>query len=409
MSLVLNVEILGEFKKLTSATQGAQGDLTGMGKKAQSISKSIGKAFAAIGIGLSFKVIANELKEATKAAIEDRKSQELLALAMRNTAGATEDQIAAAELNISKMQITTATADDKLRPAYQKMFLATKDVTKANDLLAIALDVSAGTGKDLDTVAQAMAKSLAGNDTALSRLIPSVRDSKDPINDLATAFGGAAKAAADRDPYEKMQIIFGEIQEKLGTALLPILDDFAEWMSSPPGQKTLKEISDAAHDILVELAAVAKWAMANKDWLLPLIAGAGVFSTTVKAIGTITTAIEGITTAIGIMKVAAGSSLLAGLGASATVVGVGAAGSAYGGYLNQKALTEQNKILFAGGTREDPFAGLGKIGDGVYVPPNSRNVNITVNTPKITAKQITDLVNNAQKNGYTGQITIPRR
>jgi len=227
MSLVLNVEILGEFKKLTQATTGAQGDLTGMGKQAQKVSKSIGKAFAAIGIGLSFKVIANELEEATKAAIEDRKSQELLALAMMNTGKATDASVKSAEQSIAKMQIQAGIADDRLRPAYQKLFIATGDVTKSNELLQIALDASAATGKDLDTVTQAMAKSLAGNDTALNKLIPSLRGSKTPIEDMAAAFKGASTEAANLDPYQRMQIIFGEIQEKLGTALLPILDDFA--------------------------------------------------------------------------------------------------------------------------------------------------------------------------------------
>lgn len=397
MSLVLNVEILGEFKKLTQATKGAQGDLNSMGKAATKISAGIGKAFAAIGIGLSFKVITQELQEATKAAIEDRKSQELLALAMINTGKATDASVKAAEQSIAKMQIQAGVADDRLRPAYQKLFIATGDVTKSTDLLQIALDASAATGKDLDTVTQAMAKSLAGNDTALNKLIPSLRGSKTPIDDMAAAFKGASTEAANLDPYQRMQIIFGEIQEKLGTALLPVLDDFATWMASPPGQKTLQEIADAASNVLQELTKTAKWAVDNKDWLLPLVAGAGIFKTTVAAIGTITAAINGVTAAIGVMQTAAGASLLAGLG----IVGAGAAGSAAGGYLQGKALAEQSRIYGEGGTRTDPFAGLGKIGSKGYIPPVTRmqspgssarvaerSVTINVNNPNATASDI---------------------
>jgi hypothetical protein len=318
------------------------------------------------------------------------------------------------------MQIQAGIADDRLRPAYQKLFIATGDVTKSNELMQIALDASAATGKDLDTVTQAMAKSLAGNDTALAKLIPSLRDSKNPIEEMAAAFKGASTEAANLDPYQRMQIIFGEIQEKLGTALLPILDDFAAWMMSPPGQKQLQDIADAAHQLLTELAAVAKWVIANKNWLLPLAAGVAIFKGTIDSINAIKTAVDGVTTSIGLMKTATGSTLLAGLGASATVVGIGAAGSAYGGYLNQKALTEQNKILFAGGTKEDPFAGLGKIGAGGFIPPASSarpgmpaagsrgGVNITINTPKVNAQDIVNTINNANRNGFTGQIGIPR-
>jgi hypothetical protein len=411
MSLVLNVEILGEFKKLTQATKGAGGDLTSMGKQAQTVSKSIGKAFAAIGIGLSFKVIANELQEATKAAIEDRKSQELLALAMINTGKATDASVKSAESAIAKMQIQAGIADDRLRPAYQKLFIATGDVTKSNELMQIALDASAATGKDLDTVTQAMAKSLAGQDTALVKLIPSLRGSKTPIEDMAAAFKGASTEAANLDPYQRMQVIFGEIQEKLGTALLPILDDFAAWMMSPPGQKQLQEIADAAHSLLTELAGVAKWAIANKNWLLPLLGGVALFKGTIDSINGIKTAIDGVTAAIGVMKAASGASLLASFG----IVGAGAAGSAAGGYLNQQALTEQNKILFAGGTKTDPFAGLGKIGSTGYVPKPSAgsgmpaagargNVNITINTPKVNGQDIINTVNNATRNGFTGTL-----
>jgi hypothetical protein len=385
MSLVLNVEILGEFKKLTQATQGAGKDLTTLSSSATKISKGMNKAFAAIGIGLSFRVLTQELEEATKAAIEDRKSMELLSLAMINTGKATDIEVKAAEKSIATMQIQSGIADDKLRPAYQKLFIATKDVTRSNELLQIALDASASTGKDLDTVTQAMAKSLAGNDAALAKLIPSLKGSKNPIDEMAMAFKGASTEAANLDPYQRMQVIFGEIQEKLGTALLPVLDDFANWMATPKGQETLQAVADAASDVLSELTKTARWAVDNKDWLLPLLAGVGVFKATVAGIGTITAAINGVTAAIGVMQTAAGASLLAGLG----IVGAGAAGSAVGGYLQGKALAEQSRIYGEGGTKADPFAGLGKIGsNGRITPTPTPNVTINVNNPNATAPDI---------------------
>ena len=97
MSLVLNVEILGEFRNLTKATQGAQGQLAGMNQKIGSFSKFAKSAFASIGVGLSFAFIARELTEAAKAAVEDQKSQALLAKQLENTTGATKTQIASVE------------------------------------------------------------------------------------------------------------------------------------------------------------------------------------------------------------------------------------------------------------------------------------------------------------------------
>jgi hypothetical protein len=273
MSLVLNVEILGEFRKLTTATQGAQGQLQGLNNKISGFAKSASRAFASIGLGLSFAVIARELTEATKAAIDDRKSQELLATAMLNTGKATDASVKAAEAYISQMQTSAAVADDELRPAYQKLFIATGDVTQSNKLLQIALDASAGTGKSLDAVSQAMAKSLAGSDTALIKLIPSLKNSKTPIDDLAKAFEGASEKAANLDPYQRMQVMWSDMQEKIGTALLPVLDKLSTWLASPKGEETIQKVTDAVTDMLDWLTATATWTAENGDWLVPLVTG----------------------------------------------------------------------------------------------------------------------------------------
>jgi hypothetical protein len=228
-TLALNVEILGEFKNLTAATRGAGDQLSKLNQTTSGISSGMIKALGAIGIGFSLSAITQQFENLTKAAIEDSKSQEILSIAMLNTGKATKSQVAEAEELIGKMQITAAVADDELRPAFQKFFIATGDVTKSQKLLEIALDASAGTGKDLDAVSQAMAKSLAGSDTALVRLIPSIAGATDPMQVLADTFKGAAEAAADTDPYQRISVIMGEIQETIGYALLPILEDFAEW------------------------------------------------------------------------------------------------------------------------------------------------------------------------------------
>ena len=403
-NLTLSVEILGEFRKLTAATKGAESQLQTMGKKAATISKSINRAFAGIGIGLSFTLLAREIGEATKAAVEDRKSQVLLAAAMQNTTNATDDQIAAAEKSISQMQMQAGVADDKLRPAYSKLFIATKDVTRSNELLALALDVSAGTGKDLDAVTQAMARSLAGSDTALNRLIPSLKGSKTPLEDLAAAFGGAAQKAANTDPYAKMQVIFGEIQERIGTALLPVLDDFATWMSSPPGQQQLQDIADAAKDILTQLAGTAKWAIANKDWLLPLLGGIGLLSGAAKTVGLITTAINLATTAQGLFNAAVLLNPYVVAGALALGV-LSIPGSAPVGDTRADQMRDnQGRIIPT--VRNAPLTvpQPDRSNSDFNFSRGTGNVNITINTPKVNAQDIVNTVNNANRNGFTGTL-----
>lgn len=289
MSLILNVEILGEFKNLTAATKGAQSSLTSLNKTTSSISKKMTAALAAVGLGFSLRTIVNELEQAGKAAVEDVKSQELLALAMRNTGEATDSTIKSAEASIKSMQLSAAVADDKLRPAYQKLFIATKDVTETNKLMQIALDASAATGKDLDVVTQAMAKALTGTDTALIKLIPSLKGSKTPIEDMAKAFAGAAEKAANTDPYARMQVIFGEMQEQIGMALLPTLDKFSTWLSTPEGQEKLQAIIDIVVSLLGRFTDLVNFAVDNKDiiigWGGALLAVGSAIFTINKAIG----------------------------------------------------------------------------------------------------------------------------
>ena len=284
MSLVLNVEILGEFKNLTKATQGSENQLKRLNKTASKISSGMIKALGAIGVGFSLSVITRELEESAKAAVEDQKSMNLLALAMKNTAGATDAQVASAEKLINKMQFSAGIADDELRPAFQKLFIATKDVDSANRLLAIALDTSAATGKDLDAVSQAMAKSLAGSDTALLRLIPSLKGAKDPMAELEKTFKGAAAEAANTDPYQRMQVLFGEMQEQIGMALLPTLNKFSEWLSTPEGQEKLQDIVDGVVLVIGKFTELVGFVVDNKEMIITFGGAILGIATAVKAL-----------------------------------------------------------------------------------------------------------------------------
>ncbi len=205
-SLVLGVEIIGEFKKLADATLGSQKSLTGLEKNAAKISRGINTALGAIGVGFSLNFLVNEFKDSTKAAIEDEKSKVLLTKALKDNLAVSDAQVDSIEQYIGKTQIATSITDDQLRPAFAKLAIATKDTDRAMRLMSIATDVAAGTGKNLDVVVQAMARSLAGSDTALNRLVPSVKGAADPIAELERLFRGAAEAAADTDPYARMQL-----------------------------------------------------------------------------------------------------------------------------------------------------------------------------------------------------------
>jgi len=246
MSLVLNVEILGEFKNLTAATKGAQSQLAGLNSKVSSFSRMAKTAFASIGVGLSFAFIARELNDAAKAAVEDQKSQALLAKQLETTTRASKDQIAAVERSIAKWQTQASVLDDELRPAYSSLIRSTGDITDANRLMDIALNASAASGKSLESVSLALGKAYNGSETALIKLMPQLKGSKDAIGELDRATAGAAATASNSDPYKRLSVAMADLQESIGVILLPVLEKMSSWLVSiaPEAQAFFKSLMD---------------------------------------------------------------------------------------------------------------------------------------------------------------------
>jgi hypothetical protein len=243
MAQNLVVNFIGQ-NKLSKTTAVINNDFKKLDRTVKTASASMSKALGAAGIGFGLASVTNLLKNSTKAASEDRKSQGLLAQALRNTVGATTQAIAGAEEYIKKTQLSTAVLDDELRPALATAVRATGSLSKGQDLLNTALDVSAGTGKDLGTVTNAISKAFNGNTASLRKLLPSIKDGADFMQQLDTQFKGAAKTAADLDPYKRLEVIFADIQETIGEALLPALEEFSAYLVTPEGQKNLRQVVD---------------------------------------------------------------------------------------------------------------------------------------------------------------------
>lgn len=217
-------------------------------KQAQSSFGKLGGSLKGIlgaaGIAVGLSSIVSGLQDAAKAAIEDTKSQALLANQLRNTVGASNEQIVGVERSIAAMQKQAAVADDEIRPAFASLVRATGDVATATKLTSLALDVAAGTGKDLGAVSLALGKAVNGSTTSLVKLVPSIKGASDPMGVLADQFKGAAEAAANNDPIKQISIIFGELQEQVGTYLLPALQDLADFMASDQFADGMENIWD---------------------------------------------------------------------------------------------------------------------------------------------------------------------
>lgn len=175
-----------EFSKAEKATAG--------------LSRSVKQLGAAFGLTFGARALANYGKGAIKAFAADEKAARSLALQLKNTGNA----FAAPQVEgfIANLQKTTGILDDDLRPAFRTLLTATGDVAKSQKALNLALDISAGTGKDLSAVSMALAKGFGGQTTALSRLGAGLDKATlasgdmDKITSILTAkFQGQAKEA----------------------------------------------------------------------------------------------------------------------------------------------------------------------------------------------------------------------
>jgi hypothetical protein len=200
------------------------------------------KAAAAFAVAAAAAVAyAGKLAvDGVRAAIEDEQAQLRLANALRQATGATDAQIAATEDMILKTSLATGVADDKLRPAMQRLAVSTKSTEEAQKLLTLALDISAASGKDLETVANALGRAQDGNVTSLGRLGLGLSKAElstlsftEVQEKLADLYGGAAATNAEtfQGKIDRLKVGFDEAKESLGVLLLPEIEKFINYLN----------------------------------------------------------------------------------------------------------------------------------------------------------------------------------
>ena len=261
-SRTLKLSILAETKDLVDGLKKAETSTQTFGDKATEFGKKAALAFAVAGAAaLAFA------GDAVKAAAQDQAAQEKLAETIRATTNATASQVKGVEDYITKTSIAVGVADDQLRPAFSRLVRSTQDVEEAQRLLNLALDLSVATGKPVETISNALGKAYDGNTAALAKLglgldanLLKSKDNQAIIESLETTYGrfaeGAAETAAVK--FERIRIATDEAKESIGAALLPVVEDLADFVLTTvvpnlesfinglTGQGSLTEASDNA-------------------------------------------------------------------------------------------------------------------------------------------------------------------
>ena len=445
-----------DFDELKRGISGAQNEVEGFGDKMGKFGKMAGAAFAVAGAAaLAYAGVL--LKQGVESAIADQAAQEKLALTLQNVTGATDAQIKAVEDQILKTSLLTGKTDDELRPSFERLVRATKDSDAALKLQTLALDVSAGSGKSLEAVTNAVAKAQEGNTASLAKLGVGLTSaqlktmSMDEITkQLASTFGGQAAAQADtfQGKMARLTVAFNEGKEQVGSfvldALTPLIDTVVNtvipavstFIDSMGGKEGLSNafmvIIDIAKKIFIPILEGLKFAfdtirdavMENKDqfaalfqflakYVAPLLGG--VLKLAIEGIGValgvvidvVGSLIGGFEKLFGIIKSVVGAiqSLVSLVANNPAVRGIaGVISSAFGGF------------RAAGGavSAGTPYV-VGERGAELFVPNSSgtivpnggmgSNINIVVNgaiDAEGTARTIIDVLNRSSARGTLG-------
>jgi len=224
MDASIGVNLIGRDVSASSA-------IKGVGETAKSTSESIKDA--GVKAGIAFAAISAGALNAAKAAAEDQQSSTQLANALRNVVGASDATVKSVEEYINKQTLATGIADDKLRPALQRLIMSTKNVGEAQKLTNLAMEIATAKHIDVQDAANALAKAHDGNMGALKRLGVTLdattiknKDFGKAVVELGDQFKGSLAANADT-AAGKMAIMsnsLNEAKESVGYALLPALE-----------------------------------------------------------------------------------------------------------------------------------------------------------------------------------------
>jgi len=227
-------------------------------KGVQDASDSFEKFGKKVAGALSIGTIVKFSSEFIKAAAEDEGAQRRLQTQLENTTGATADQVEQVERFIEKTQMSKGVLDDQLRPALGNLVRATEDVTEAQELLELAIDISIGTGRDLEAVSIALARAEDGNTTALRKLGIQTKDTEgetlsfqEVLKKLSTTFGGQADKALEttEGKMRLLEIQMEETKETIGAALIPIFLDVVDALT--PILTTFQALPDPIQQTVV--------------------------------------------------------------------------------------------------------------------------------------------------------------
>lgn len=235
-------------------------------KQTSALDKGLKRLGITLGAALSVRKITQFSKASVKAFVEEDKAVQALARNLQNLRIAYD--VRPVEEYIRTLQYATGVSDGELRPALQQLLSATQNLTVSQDLLNLALDVSAGTGKSVTSVVQALSRAYLGTNTSLTRLNIGLskadlttKSFNEITDELTQRFSGQAARAAQT--YAGQLAILGaaadDAQEILGEKLVKAVELLLDEKTGVVAlAKTFEDMATYTGNVALGLADIIK-------------------------------------------------------------------------------------------------------------------------------------------------------
>lgn len=228
---------------------GSKADTRGF-KKAETAAAKLNKTLRNLGLALGTTALVSYGKAAVKAFAADEAAANRLATAVDNL-GLSFSQTQVKDF-ISNLEQSAAIADDVLRPAFQGLLTTTGSLTKSQELLNNAIQISRASGIDLATVATDLGKGYVGitrgltkYNTGLTRAEITTKSFNEILGIMLARSAGAAQDYLTTTSYkmEVLTVAAGNAQETIGAGLVDAFARIGGGSSATEAAKTIDTIA----------------------------------------------------------------------------------------------------------------------------------------------------------------------
>jgi hypothetical protein len=231
-------------------------------KSVTGLQRNVKKLASGLGVALGVTAMSAYGKAAVKAFAADEAAAKRLATAVDNL-GLSFSQ-AKVTTFIAELEKSSAIADDVLRPAFQALLTTTGSLTKSQELLNNAIQISRASGVDLATVSQDLANGYVGitrglkkYNTGLTQAELKSKSFAEILGIMLTKSAGAANAYLETTSFklDVLTLATNNAKETIGKGLVDAFARIGGGTEASDAAKSIDNIAKATSNLVVFLGS----------------------------------------------------------------------------------------------------------------------------------------------------------